>query len=114
MIIEASSSFFSVEDTQKLLQKNEAMLIDVREEIEIQYEGIAKGAIHIPFSLFHNPENLDLILAKLDKEKILILYCRSGERSHVLAEFFKTVGYKTENMGGLKHWIAAGGEVLKS
>jgi rhodanese-related sulfurtransferase len=113
MMIEASSDFFSVEETKKLLKNKEAILIDIREDIEIQIEGQAKDSIHIPFSLFHDPQNLDSILLQLDKNKTLILYCKSGQRSAALAEFFKSIGYKAENMGGLRDWIAAGGEVLK-
>ncbi len=71
------------------------VIIDVREESEYN-EGHLIGAVNIPLG---NIESIDY-----DKEKTLIVYCRSGSRSHTAATKLNNMGYKVKDMGGIINW----------
>ncbi len=95
----------SPEDVQAKLEQGEQLqLIDVRELDEW-------NAGHIPqaklISLGLLPYQLDM----LDKERPLIMVCRSGARSHRACEYLQELGYDVTNMaGGMLAWS---GEVAK-
>lgn len=71
------------------------ILIDVREDYEFK-EGHIPGAINIPLG------NITKIDYSLDK--ILIVYCRSGNRSNKAAIKLKNMGYNVKDMGGILDW----------
>ena len=93
---------------RELQLSGQALLVDVREEIELQESGIAEGAIWMPTSKI-DPDNADWRVFKtnLPKDKKIALYCRSGQRSGMVAEFLNMEGYDAVNVGGFKDWIAA-------
>lgn len=71
-------------------------IIDVRTEEEFN-EGHIKGAINIPV------ERIKEINISTDRE--IIVYCRSGRRSHDAAEILVELGYKNvKDMGGIIDW----------
>jgi rhodanese-related sulfurtransferase len=99
----------SPEKLQELMQKNEAMLIDVREPAEYEAENI-NGSKNIPLSQV----NFSQIPA--DNKKIVI-HCNKGGRGGSACE--KLIGenpnaelYNLE--GGIRAWIEAGLPVNKS
>lgn len=71
------------------------ILIDVREDYEFS-EGHIPGAINIPLG---NITNVDYSL-----EKIIIVYCKSGNRSNQAAIKLKNMGYNVKDMGGILDW----------
>ena len=71
------------------------ILIDVREESEYN-EGHIPGAVNIPLG------NINSI--KYDKDKIIIVYCRSGSRSRDAANKLNNIGYTVKDMGGIIGW----------
>lgn len=71
------------------------ILIDVREDYEFR-EGHIPGAINIPLG------NITKVDYSLDK--ILIVYCRSGNRSNKAAIKLKNMGYNVKDMGGILDW----------
>ena len=79
------------------VQKNESILIDVREKEEVDL-GMIKGAKWVPLS------KTDLsTLKKIKKDynkKTLYVYCRSGTRAEKFITLLKSVGLKAENLGG--------------
>ena len=74
------------------------ILIDVRTDSEWN-EGYIETAIHIP---------LDRILKEIesltaDKEQMIYLYCRSGNRSGIAEKALQRLGYtNAKNIGGIK------------
>jgi rhodanese-related sulfurtransferase len=83
---------------KKLKNGEDLLLVDVREEEEVE-EGMIPGARHIKMGDI--PESLD----KFDKDKEYIFICRSGNRSGNVAHYMKDQGFKVVNMeGGMMNW----------
>jgi phage shock protein E len=85
-------------------QKGKAYLIDVRTPEEYQ-------AGHLDYSKNINIKSGDFKqqISKLDKNKPVYLYCRSGNRSGQAADSLGTLGFKTYyNIGGFEQLKAAG------
>ncbi|NUM88864.1 MAG: rhodanese-like domain-containing protein [Bdellovibrionales bacterium] len=95
-------------EAQGVLLSRLGVLIDVREEEELRESGIAEGALWMPISKIaeDHPDWREL-RKTLSKDKIVMLYCRSGARSGQLAAFLAAEGYRTANVGGFKDWQAA-------
>lgn len=93
----------------ELVKQGQAVLIDVREKEELEESGIAEGALWMPTSKMDD-EDQDWVAfrQKLPKDKPVIFYCRSGNRSGRVACFFQEDGYDAHNMGGFCDWLAAG------
>jgi len=89
-----------------LVEKNQATLVDVREEDEVT-AGMAKSAQWFPMSKMKDPDAFKAFLAKLPKGKV-IFYCAAGGRAGRAAEQAKALGYDVANMGGFKDWKGAG------
>lgn len=88
----------------KNVKKNNAILVDVRTLEE--YE-----AGHLEFSknIDFKSDNFKSLVSKLDRNKTIYLYCRSGNRSGKALEIVKTLGFKsTFNIGGLEDLQAKG------
>jgi rhodanese-related sulfurtransferase len=79
-----------------------AQLIDVREDYEHE-------AGHIPGSLRIDVADLTAAAAELDRDKPVVFYCRSGDRSTMPAEAFRASGWEAYTLdGGLAAWVEAG------
>jgi hydroxyacylglutathione hydrolase/adenylyltransferase/sulfurtransferase len=77
-------------------------LIDVREDYE--YE-----AGHIPGSRNIEVNELTAAADSLDREKPVVFYCRSGDRSSMPAEAYAASGWEAYSIeGGLNAWVEAG------
>ncbi|MGG7177780.1 rhodanese-like domain-containing protein [Clostridium paraputrificum] len=90
----------SQREAKKVLDKGEAILLDVRTKEEYEEVHIKNSKL-IPLR-----ELEDMLETELpDKEKIILVYCRSGHRSHVAAEILNDFGYKdVYNIGGIQSW----------
>ncbi len=95
---DASSYILSPEQFQKLLKENRTIkLIDVRTKEEYE-EGHNANAILLPVQEL-SQEKLDK--ANIQKEKEVLLYCRSGGRSGRALEMLHSWGYsQAKHMGG--------------
>lgn len=92
----------------ELVKTGKAVLVDVREEEELRESGYAQGALWMPTSeISEDTPKWQEFKSKLPKDKPVILYCRSGNRSGRLAEFLAQDGYSTVNLGGFCDWKAA-------
>src|SRR5699024_3117114 len=80
-----------------------AMIIDVRTDLELEEDGYITGAIQINIQ---NPALFMEEAKKLDPEKNYYIYCRSGGRSGQACLLFNSLGIKnTYNlMGGIQEW----------
>ena len=71
--------------------ENNYEIIDVRTSSEYA-TGHVKGAINIPYDEID--EN-----TKLDKNKTILVYCKSGKRSSIAFETLKKLGFKVYDLG---------------
>jgi rhodanese-related sulfurtransferase len=79
-----------------------AQLVDVREDDEFE-AGRIPGARHVPLT------RVQTEAAGLDREKPLIVYCRTGERSGMAADAFDASGWQASSIaGGLLGWVEDG------
>lgn len=85
-----------------------AVVIDVREADEWAETGVAEPALTLAMSDLRGPsEEWKRVLAA-NKDKQLLLYCRSGGRSGRVAEVLTAQGFKAVNIGGFSDWAGAG------
>ncbi len=78
-----------------------AVLIDVREQDELDAEGYIPGSLHIPLSEVESrlPEEVPDLYTEV------IFYCASGKRSQTATELAVEMGYvSVYNLGGLSDW----------
>jgi rhodanese-related sulfurtransferase len=104
----------SVQDAAQLIKDNEGsaefIILDVRTPEEFN-SGHIEGAVNLNF---HSNEFEDQ-LNKLDKDKIYLIYCRSGNRSLQAMQIMENLGFReVYNLsGGIIDWTAAGLPVVK-
>ncbi len=78
----------SVQEMQELLKKDNVQLIDVRTPEEY-HSGFIANAENIDYF----SSSFDEEIKKLDKEKPVILYCKSGNRSYKSSEKLLKFGF---------------------
>jgi len=87
------------EQTQERLADGGAVLVDVREQYEVDAGRIA-GARHIEL------ERLAAQAETLDKDTPIVFHCRLGARSMMAAQAFRRAGYEAYSMaGGIQRWV---------
>jgi rhodanese-related sulfurtransferase len=73
-----------------LVQAGKAVLVDVRTAEERKFVGHVAGSLHVAWatgtSLTRNPRFVRELEAKVGKEQVVLLLCRSGKRSALAAE----------------------------
>ena len=91
----------SPSQAQQLIE-SAAQLVDVRTDAEYAAGHIA-GALHVPLADVRSEA------AGLDRDKPLVVYCRSGERSGMAADAFAASGWDAHSIeGGLLQWADEG------
>ncbi|MFM6964073.1 MAG: rhodanese-like domain-containing protein [Sphingomonadales bacterium] len=97
-----------IAELTKLKNEKKAVVIDVRTPAEWQ-QGVIDGA---DLFIDYNGPDFKNQLAKLDKSKTYIVYCRSGARSAGASQVMTNAGFKNViNMqGGITSW---GGKIVK-
>ena len=87
-----------VKELNAKLVNNEVVLIDVREQDELEICSIEK-AVHIPMN--NIPSSVD----QFDKETIYAIMCHSGIRSHNVSFYLQNLGFNVMNVeGGINEW----------
>lgn len=77
------------------------MLVDVRTPQEFNQQHL-QGAINFPLNTIASAFN------QIDKNRSIVVYCRSGNRSGQALRYLKQVGFtQVHNGGGLQELIAA-------
>ncbi|MFM7469830.1 MAG: FAD-dependent oxidoreductase [Vampirovibrionales bacterium] len=89
------------------LDPTKSILVDVRDQDERE-QGYIPNSLHVPF-----PE-LRTRYQELPKEKNLILYCMSGQRSYFASRFLAQHGYQVSNLAGAYLTYAQGMLSLKN
>lgn len=82
----------SADDVLKRIQSGAKnfLIVDVREKEEKYKKGHVPGAIYINFKEIAKPANL----AKLPKDKDIILYCNTGHEQNKVMQALRMLGYK--------------------
>lgn len=106
--VAAEDAVAPTEAAALIKQQKQLQLIDVRTEAEYA-NGHVAGAKLIPL---HEVEKR---LAEIDKQKPVLLYCRTGSRSANALKILQERGYtQAKHMdGGIKAWQAAGLPITK-
>ena len=89
----------------KLSNKEDFILLDVRTEQEVFISKI-KGSIHMPMN------DVPSRMTELDKEKEIIVQCKSGKRSAKICEFLSNNSFN--NVKNLRGGIIAWSEEIDS
>ena len=93
----------------KEAQAGGAIILDVREQEELEASGKAKGAKWIPMSKIRkNHYDWQNFLKAQAKDKALYIYCASGGRAGVVVRSLTEKGFKATNLGGLRDLKSAG------
>ena len=85
-------------DAWALFSSGQAVLVDVRTPEELAFVGRVPGAVNVPWAtgtaLTRNPRFVrELELKAPDKQRRLLLLCRSGKRSALALEAARKAGY---------------------
>lgn len=98
--VSANQTMTTQELQSKLNAKENFVLLDVRTQEEYN-AGYIAGAILLPYDEIN--EKATIVLP--DKEKEIVLYCRSGRRSAIAKKSLLDLGYqKVVDFGGVKRW----------
>ena len=104
-IIFANFEKLSPKEAYSLIQKerNNVFILDVRTPQEVKVDGKIKGSVLIPLYELSKKVN------QIPKDKKIIVYCRSGNRSVSASRFLSSLGYEVCNLeGGINAWKEEG------
>ena len=92
-----------VDDLDALLRADAAVVLDVREEMEVR-RGHVPGALHVPLGFLHGR------MASLPHDRRLAVICQSGNRSRTATEMLIRAGFAdaVSVAGGTNAWIRSG------
>ena len=98
----------SMDEAKTLMEKEEGyILLDVRTKGEYE-SGYIPGAINIPLSDIDEK----IISSLPDKSQMILVYCRSGNRSREASHKLSKLGYTNIlEIGGINAWK---GEIVKN
>ena len=101
----------SVQDLGYLMEDSEVTLVDVRETVEREDDGVIPGSLHVPRGLleFKADSESPAYEEELVPDDRLILYCSTGGRSVLAAKTLLDMGYQDVSSlaGGYAAWRAA-------
>jgi sulfur-carrier protein adenylyltransferase/sulfurtransferase len=86
---------------------DQAVLVDVREDREWNL-GHIPGAVHMSRGTLEQK-----IEQSVPRDRTVVLYCASGNRSVLAADMLRQMGYAdvSSMKGGFRGWVDAGGDV---
>lgn len=89
-----NNGFLTKESIKDIQEKNNYVILDVRTKEEYNEKHIV-DSILIPY------DEISDKTVNIDKDKTILVYCRSGKRATTAVEKLKSLGYTAYNMGGL-------------
>jgi len=107
-----AQSLLDAAQTEAMLKTDkQVQLVDLRTPGEIKQTGKIEGALEINFT---GPD-FQTRIAKLDKEKAVIVYCAAGGRSPRAAAQMQEMGFKKvfDYAGGMNDWKAKGKKTVQ-
>lgn len=93
-IIVDNNGFLTKESIKDIQEKNNYVILDVRTKEEYNEKHIV-DSILIPY------DEISDKTVNIDKDKTILVYCRSGKRATTAVEKLKRLGYTAYNMGGI-------------
>lgn len=104
-----SGDAWSVHKLKENLEDESIFLLDVRKTGDWEKSGHIKGAHHVFVGYLKN--HLD----EIPKDKHIVAYCDSGNKSNIAASLLEKNGYKnvTNVLGSMGAWLKAGYPVVK-
>lgn len=78
-------------ELKSIILENNYVIVDVRTKEEYQ-ESHLKNAINIPYNEIDED-------TKLDKNKTILVYCKSGNRSGIAKRTLEQLGFKVYDLG---------------
>lgn len=91
----------SQEQAKEMMDKEEVIILDVREQDEYD-GGHIKGAVLLPVGSI-NEDTAKKVIP--EKDSIVLVYCRSGNRSKTASQALADLGYtKVYEFGGIITW----------
>jgi len=98
---DSSDNLISYMDAKEKLINEEAILIDVRTEDEYNEKHI-NGATLFTLDQINEDSAKDIIE---DKNSVVIVYCKSGNRSSQAVTILKNLGYtEVYDLGAMNNW----------
>jgi rhodanese-related sulfurtransferase len=98
----------SLDTVKENVKAGKAVILDVREQKEWD-EAHVKGAIHIPKSKLDAGTELEALLKKVPKDKIIYTHCRGGGRALACGKLLKEHGYEVRPLKpGTQQLLEAG------
>ena len=101
-------------ETENIIKNTNHVIIDVREESEVQTHGLIKNATHIPRGLIEfklKPYSFDNPVT-IDDDTNILVYCAGGYRSALAAQTLVNLGFNNVyNIGGFGEWVSNGGQL---
>jgi rhodanese-related sulfurtransferase len=92
-------------EVRKLIDQGHALVVDVRDALEVKATGKLSGAVHVPRGLleFRIDPDLPSYEPAFEKAKTILVYCGSGMRAALAGKTLREFGYQTVyNAGGFK------------
>lgn len=82
----------------QLLQLENTVLVDVRTSEERKFVGYVAESIHIPWAtgtaFNRNPRFIKMLENQVEKDQLILILCRSGQRSALAAEAAIAAGFQ--------------------
>ena len=95
-------------EAARLVAEGKAVLVDCREPNEWKETGVAAPAVLLAKSDFDGDQKQWKEFLAANRGKQVLVYCRSGRRSGIIANALAEKGIAAANVGGLNDWTAAG------
>lgn len=89
-----SNGFLTKEAIKNIQTEDDYIILDVRTKEEYVEKHIV-DSILIPY------DEISAKTINIDKNKIILVYCRSGRRASTAVEKLKDLGYTAYNIGGI-------------
>jgi rhodanese-related sulfurtransferase len=100
------------EEAMKRLDTGNAVLIDVREPSEWS-GGVVESAVLLSLSDLQKGGSGWTEFLRQHKDRELVLYCRSGNRSGIAARILEKQGFHVSNAGAFSAWVQSGAPTRK-
>ncbi len=102
----------SPDEAATMMDRENVVIVDVREDAELAESGKIKGALHVPRGMLESraDEATPYHDEALSKDKTVILYCGSGGRAALGGKALLDLGYRdVRNLGAFTAWVESGG-----
>ena len=100
----------NVQQLKTMMNQKKVKLIDVREDFEIQRDGLIEKSIQVPYTQIENFfQNIELS----QSTDQFVLYCHSGQRTYLALQKLKNSNIY-HLAGGILNWIEAGESVRRT